>query len=338
MNRTPLGRTHYATGDPTLLDLPTFDPVASVVVVEPEGQGLGWWAGAPGALVDPDDDVVYVAYRLRRPRELGRGGRVRIAQSSDGTTFDTIWEATKDDFNTASIERCVLVKAGELFRLYVSYVDPVDSRWRIDVLEADHPGKFDPMSRRGVLTAADVAGEAVKDPFVFVVGGLWHMIVSYVPSPAPSDVLVSKQLHATADVYATGLLTNMTGLALSSDGLNWTWSGPIMQPRATGWDAYSTRLSAISREDGFFLGYYNGCGTVKENYEEQTGLAVSFDLRRWERVTPDRPALVSPNGSGSLRYVFPLRLRDGTTLFYFESARPDGSHDLRVARSTGRER
>jgi hypothetical protein len=322
----------YAAGQPALLKIPTFDPSSSILVAEPQGEGAGWWAGAPGALHDPTDDSIYVAYRQRKPRELGRGGLVRIIRTINGTTFEPVWEATKDDFQTASIERSVLVKVeGGPYRLYVSYVDPSDSRWRIDLLEADHPAHFDPQTRQHALTAADIHGEAVKDPLVFTVGGLWHMIVSYVPSPISDSDGLRARLHASADVYATGLLTNLSGLAVSGDGIEWNWVGPVMEPRPSGWDAYSTRLSGITREEGFFLGYYNGCPTVAENYEELTGLAISFDLRRWERITPDGPALTSPHASGSLRYVFPVRLPEGGTMYFFESARSDGSHELRMS-------
>ena len=52
------------------------------------------------------------------------------------------------------MERASLFKSPEgIWRLYVSYVDPADSRWRIDVMEANSPSGFDPARRRKVLTA-----------------------------------------------------------------------------------------------------------------------------------------------------------------------------------------
>ena len=41
------------------------------------------------------------------------------------------------------------------------------------------------------------------------------------------------------------------------------------------------------------------------------------------------PLLLSPHGQAALRYVDVLVLQD-VKLFYYEMARPDGSHDLRV--------
>ena len=52
--------------------LPVPSPEAARVVVEPPGEGAGYWAGAPSAAVG-DDGTVWLAYRLRRPLGVGRG-------------------------------------------------------------------------------------------------------------------------------------------------------------------------------------------------------------------------------------------------------------------------
>ena len=86
------------------------------------------------------------------------------------------------------------------------------------------------------------------------------------------------------------------------------------------------------RRGGCFIGFYDGSASHLENYEEKTGLAESQDLRSWRTLTADGPALVSPNASGALRYVDAQVVADALYLYY-EFAREDGSHDLRVLRT-----
>jgi hypothetical protein len=78
-----------------------------------------------------------------------------------------------------------------------------------------------------------------------------------------------------------------------------------------------------------WLALYDGAADVSENYEERSGLAFTFDLRNFHRATPVGPLLIPPHGPAALRYCDVLVLRDAK-LFYYEMARPDGSHDLRV--------
>ena len=82
-------------------------------------------------------------------------------------------------------------------------------------------------------------------------------------------------------------------------------------------------------EPPIWLGFYDGSASVEENYEEQAGLAVSWDLRRFTSITPDGPWVQSGGGSGSVRYIDALDLGDRLH-YYYEMARDDGSHELRV--------
>ena len=126
-----------------------FAPVDGVVLEAPPGDGAGYWAGAPGAF--SDGDTLYLVYRVRRPRPR-RGGELRIARS-DGDRFETIWTAKREDFGSQSIERCAILRSGRTWRLYVSYVDGIDDRWRIDVIEAGTPDSFETGARRLALDA-----------------------------------------------------------------------------------------------------------------------------------------------------------------------------------------
>ena len=311
-----------------------FDPDAAHVVLEPLEAGNGHWVGAPCALYLPDEGAFYLYYRRRRPRGEGpdRGYACYVARSEDGRRFETIWSADKSAFGASpSVEKGSLVRdADGRFLLFVSFVDSKDNRWRIDVLEADNAMRFDPAARRPALTASDIHAEGVKDPYIINVGGLWRMFVSYAPTPALANAPTRAAMHATADVYNTGLAKSSTGLAVSSDGRNWEWQGDIFAPRDQGWDSYCSRISTVVRVGQQWLAFYDGSADVTENYEEQCGLALSADLRHFTRLSVSGPAVQSRGGSRSVRYVDALPVGD-EMYFYYECARADGAHDLRLS-------
>ena len=321
---TWLSPNHKCFGMP-----PLFSPALGAVVREPLSPGDGYWAGAPTVQYDPVGKRFLLFYRLRQPRPV-RGGHCRIAASEDGIEFTDIWSATSGDFGSPSIEKCSVFRGLDgRFRLYTSYVDGETNQWRVDVLEADRPEELDPTSRAKVLTADEIGAEGVKDPWVMVVGGVYQMLLSYAPIPQTASDDQRESMHATGDVYNTGVTTSETGLATSLDGVHFTWQGNIMRPGA-GWDRYCTRIGSLLYVPPVWFGFYDGSASVEENYEEQAGLAVSTDLRTFTSLTPDGPWTTSGGGSGSVRYIDVLQ--DGPRfLFYYEFAREDGSHDLRVA-------
>ncbi len=311
--------------------VPLFDPETGVTVREPLGRGPGWWAGAPSVMYDSATGDFYLYYRYRKPRELGRGVECRIARSRDGFHFEDIWSATKEQLNTQSMEKACIVKADDnLWRLYISFVD-TDGRWRIDMMEADRPDGFDCSNRVKTLTADDCGVEGVKDPVVLNIGGLWHMVLSYAPTPKQISEEEKAKMHATGDVYNVGVTKSHTGLATSTDGVNWTWEGDILSPPDEGWDAYCTRIGAVLYRPPLFIGFYDGSRSVEENYEEKAGLAISFDLRNWRRITPDGPYVLSPHAQRTIRYVEVVDAQ-GSLWYYYEYSRPDGSHELRASR------
>jgi hypothetical protein len=309
---------------------PLFDPETGVTVLEPLDTGPGWWVGACSALYDDAVGRFYLYYRYRKPRELGRGVRCCIAESADGRSFTPIWSATQQEIGTSSMERAALAKTPEgEWRLYLSYVDPEDNRWRTDVMRAPSPAAFDVGHRQKVFTASDIGVEGVKDPVVSIVGGVYYMLLSYAPAPRAPSVPEHERMHATGDVYNTGITKSHTGLALSADGIAFEWVGDVFAPQEAGWDAYAARIGCLLWLPPAWLAFYDGSASVQENYEERTGLAISTDLRRFVRATPDGPLLTSPHGSGSLRYLDAFVLGDEVWCYY-EYARPDGSHELRL--------
>ena len=78
-----------------------------------------------------------------------------------------------------------------------------------------------------------------------------------------------------------------------------------------------------------YLAFYDGSASHLENYEEKTGLAVSTDLQHWQALTPDGPKFTSPHTSTSLRYI-DAKLVNGQWHLFYEFARPDGAHDMRM--------
>lgn len=294
------------------------DVGVAVVVADPPGSGPGHWAGAPGSF--SDGGIVYLVYRLRWPRPR-RGGELRVARG-DGERFETIWHATREDFASASIERCAILREDRTWRLYVSYVDGIDGRWRIDVIEAGRPDAFDPAARRLALDADMAKAIAVKDPWLRRVGDRWWMFVSY-GERATGD---ERKLHGSGDALSTGAVKSETGLATSTDGLRWNWDGRVLAASAKGWDKATARLTTAFRSGDEWVGLYDGASDISENYEERCGMARSRDLRTWERIGSG-PTIGSAGGPGSVRYVDSVTVGESVR-FFFERTRVDGSHEL----------
>ena len=300
---------------------PPFDPADAVLIEAPPGRAFGHWAGAPGAWSEPD--AVYLVYRLRWPRPR-RGAELRIARG-DGERFQTIWSARREDFGSQSIERCAIVRDGGRWRLYVSYVDRVDDRWRIDVMEAATPHSFDPAARWLALDTDMARAVAVKDPWVRRVGEGWWMFVSY----GESRDVDERKLHGSGDALSTGAVKSETGLATSVDGVRWKWEGRVLAAAAKGWDKATARLTTAFRAADGWVGIYDGAADISENYEERCGMARSADLRSWERIG-SAPAIGAAGGPGTVRYVESVILGE-RLLFFFERTRADGAHELCVS-------
>lgn len=308
-----------------------FDPRDGKTIMEPPEEERGYWVGAPSVLYDEETKQFYLYYRIREPRPV-RGGACRIAASDDGIEFHNIWEATREDLNSTSVERFCLTRSLDGgWLLYPSYVDPQTNQWRIDYVESESPDAFDLSQSRGLFTAGQVGVQGVKDPWVMVVNGLYYMLISYAMSLdiiSPED---RERMHATADIYNTGLTLSSTALAVSGDGRHYQWKGDIFPPRKGAWDAYAARLGCLVPTENGWMGYYDGAASVNENYEERTGMVQTWDLTHFYRLSHEGPSIVSPHGSGGLRYVDAVMF-DGEIYFYYEFCRPDGSHELRLNR------
>ncbi len=307
--------------------VPLFSPEQGKTIISPPGEGPGYWAGAPSIFYD--NGIFYLNYRLRKPRGEGRGYESRLAKSENGINFETIWSVKREELNTESIERATLIKGiDEKYRLYISFVDPEDQKWRIDLIEAEEVKDLDVSKRKKVFTPSCIGAEGVKDPYVLIVGRKYYMFISYAPTLNNISSEIREKMHSTSDVYNTGITKSCTGLATSLDGKKFRWIGDILSPGNTGWDKYCRRITTIIYNSPVFTAIYDGIPSVEDNYEEKTGIATSFDLVNFEPVTVDEPILISPNSSGSLRYIDAVNF-EREIWYYYEYARADGSHELR---------
>jgi predicted GH43/DUF377 family glycosyl hydrolase len=302
--------------------------VNGTVVREPVGAGNGYWIGCPGLWHDTRDGAFYLTYRIRRPRGVApdRGGEVRIARSTDLATFEDVWTMTKDQVQSASIERTHFVRGRDgQFRYFASYVAPEDGRWCVTITRAAGVADLQVANMQRLFTATDLQLEGIKDPWVFEVDGTYYMLLSIaLPTAKTSDAS-----HSTLDIYNTGECVSATGLASSKDLDHWEYHGTVFQPGPDGWDCYCRRINSVLPHNGRYYGFYDGSASHKENYEERCGVAVSDDLKTWECLTPDGPLVTSPFATGSIRY-FDAQILDGRVRLFYEFAKEDESHNLRT--------
>lgn len=283
-------------------------PDHSVIAVAAPGTGPGTWAGAPSAALGADGEI-YLAYRLRRPLQHGRGYAIAVARSRDGVRFETLLTIGREAFDAESLERPALVATPDgAWRLYLSCATPGTKHWRVEMIEAPHPTQFNALRSRVVLPGDDKT--AVKDPVIIFDGDLWHLWAS---------------VHPLADRDEADQMA--TDYAISADGLAWTWQSTALSPRPGEWDARGARVTAVRLTPGSVVAYYDGRATKEENFEERTGIASGTEPGA---LTAHGPIAQSPQGGGGLRYVSIVRLPDSRERFYYEMTRADGAHELRT--------
>jgi hypothetical protein len=299
-----------------------------VIVRRSLGESQGYWAGAPSVWFDPEEARFYLYYRLRRPVGQGRGNEARIAVSRDGLDFEDIWSIRQDQLASPSIERGWLVHDAADWVLFLSYVNGETNRWQIDRLKAESVSALSAAHRETVLDTTQAPAHAVKDPVIQKVGPLWYMYVSY----APLDLLgesTDQQLHRSGDVFTTGSVRSHTGLAVSADGVHFSWQGEVLASSQDGWDSLVSRVTGLLPAGNLYIAFYDGAASLGENYEERGGLAVTADLHTFHKIR--FPNALFQSAFGSARYFCPVVTPTGTYVYY-EAASPQGSHYLCVRR------
>jgi len=302
---------------------PQFDPSEGVTVVEPEGEGYGYWVGGHNVVYDPDEHKFYLYYRIRHPLGKGRGGKCCVAESSDGVQFRCIWEATKEQLHAQSIEAGSLIQDPETgrWRLYVSYQVLGGTAWRVDVLEANKPAEFDAWHHRTVMDPQDYGVSFIKDPKVYIVGGLYTVFACVSPQRRWEENEAGWRHPLGMD--STAILTSPDGLYFGNFKYVFeSGSGPQGE-----WGHFRARINSVIYLPPVYIGFFDGGTTSYDNYGEWCGIATSHDLERWTRVSTDRPWIRSAHGC--IRYMDALVVEDAVW-YYYEWTREDGSHELRM--------
>ena len=252
------------------------DPDRSALAVAAPGKGPGYWAGAPSAVASGGE--IYLAYRLRRPLDQGRGYAVAVARSTDGENFETLLMIGKQEVRAESLERPALTRtpAGD-WRLYLSCATYGTKHWRVEVIEARHPAEFD--ATRSQVTLPGDTKTGVKDPVIVRRGDVWELWASCHPlaDPAEADQMVTD--------YATSI-----------DGLQWTWHGTALSGRPGKWDARGTRIAAVHFVAGTIVAY------LRRESERRGELRGADRARDWNRAEcADRPGLGPVRGGATRR-------------------------------------
>jgi hypothetical protein len=257
------------------------------------------------------DGEIFLAYRLRKPADRGRGFAVVVARSTDGENFETVQSIGKDEIDAESLERPALVVTPDgTWRLYLSCATWGTKHWRVEMLEAPTPDKI-AVGKHYLVLPGD-ATQAVKDPVIVHRAGTYHLWAS---------------VHPLDDPAGTDRMT--TEYATSADGLDWTWHGTALAPRPGEWDSRGVRVTAVRFTAGGVVAYYDGRASAEENFEERTGLATGSSPEVLAAVGV-APVAQAPEGGHGLRYLSVLDLGDGRERLYYEMTRPDGLHELRT--------
>lgn len=276
------------------------------VVIEAPGLGEGFWAGGPSVVLD--EHGYWLAYRLRRPVDQGRGYANVVAFSPDGLQFDTVAWLSSVSFAAASLERPALVRLPDgSWRLYVSCSTPDSKHWWIEAVDAATPDRLASGRRRVVLAGSHRA--AWKDPVVQVNGSTWRMWVCRHPLDGGDDA---------ADRMSSWY-------AVSGDGLEWAMHAEALAPTPGTWDARGARIADVVRVGDRWLAVYDGRRSAEENWRERTGIALGPGPHVLTAI--DGPV---PDAAGqTVRYACAVPTEAGLRL-YFEASAADGSHDLRT--------
>jgi hypothetical protein len=277
---------------------------AGEVAVPPPGVGVGFWAGGPSAVWSGGE--FWLAYRLRRPVDQGRGYANVVARSSDGVRFTPVATVTAEQFGCASLERPALVALpGGGWRLYVSCSTRDSKHWWVESVEAPDAEKLAVGTRHVILPGDDTV--AWKDVVIQVRPEGWQMWACRHPLDGGDD---------EADRMTSWYFT-------SEDGLDWSPGTLALGPTAGSWDARGVRITSVLKAGAGWAALYDGRASAAENWFERTGVAHGAGPESFV-------AAAGPTALGrTLRYVSVVATPSGYR-YYWEASRADGANELRT--------
>lgn len=326
------------------------------IVVPPKKSEPGFWFGS-GNLIEHTDGTLYICGRYRNYGDSRtglhageRGVELALFRSQDGgETFEKVAAYSKDELShhgheVVSIEGSALRLVPGGVELYVStekkgysYPAGLESfqkrgtgKWTIDRIDGSSPEALDLSSIRTVLESEDPRFLHVKDP----------VVVNHGDTP-----------HLAFCTHPFNWASSNSGVArITADGLaepDYTFF-----PRGFTWDVGISRLTGVTtiprvgafatRED-IALVFYDGGESMRDldehkeavsrprgySCEELGGFAVCSraDLRDIERVSVNLPQFISPEGTGSSRYIQAFETSQGLIALWQQS-QADGSQPL----------
>lgn len=297
-----------------------FDPQEGKTLFKPEGEGPGFWIGAPDIIFDQELKKYFLYIRIRNPRpekgkvspnDILRGYKCQIYESENGITFDLIWEMQKQEIGARSIEKAALIKISGKYHMFFSYEIPgVLPQWKIVKQIAAHPSKF--KVHRFEEINCDIpffCRFSVKDPIIKHFDDHFFLFIDYLRLKKP---------------WTT------TGVLESKDGYDFSWKGEIFtNTKQCKWAQTLIRLTSIIKLNGGFIAFFDGTNKIKNICDEKSGICFGRTPQELEIWSLEKPSFQSEYGKGSVRYLFALK-RKKEILIYYEYTEPKGEHVLKM--------
>ncbi|MFP4029299.1 MAG: exo-alpha-sialidase [Candidatus Brocadiia bacterium] len=330
------------------------DQEKAEVLIEPRAREEGFWFGG-GNIAQAADGTFWLVGRYRNGGdsrvgiEAGpRGAELSLWKSEDGgESFEEAFSFLKDDLapegeEVLSIEGASLCADESGVELYVSSEKKRDyparvkefqksgtGVWSIDVIQASEVEELSDAEVKCVLRSEPPSWLHLKDPVVFDRDGVRTMLVCSHPYSWAS--------------------TN-TGFALRDDETGeWKIKKWSIESRGPSWDVAVFRVTErfVLPESGSIdekrcLYFYDGAECIHDHggdrpkgysCEEIGGLAAGPDGKFPDltRLSVERPAFVSPHGTGCSRYCSVCDTGE-QYLVTWQQSQPDFSQPLVVNR------